>query len=54
MMWGGLGLGAASCGDSEAMIGKCLDSKGREVMDWKLTMRFCVERGEMKSSSLEY
>ena len=36
------------------MMGKCLDSNGREVTEWKLTMRFFLERGEMKSSSLEY
>ena len=36
-------------------MGKCLDSNGREETEWKLTMKlFFLERGEMKSSSLEY
>ena len=53
-MCGGFGLGVASWGDREAIMGKCLDSKGSEVTELKLTIRFFRDRGEIKSSSLEY
>ena len=35
------------------MIGKCLDSNGSEVRDWKFVRRFFLDRGVMKSSRRE-
>ena len=48
-------MGVASWGVSVAIIGKCLDSNGREVRDWKFVKSFfpgkrrdkVVESGEM-------
>ncbi len=52
-MEGVLGEGVASCGERVAMIGKCLDSNGREVIDLKFVKSFFLERGVMKSSRRE-